>query len=326
MCNSFRLLLCIMSFQLLGLGQTSGFRLAPASKDEIPLNYDSSGGPSPKWENGYFLAVRLQPDYAIPVIAFDSHGSKLFESSLSLDGVARIHPDGLAISPSGSFVISGTAFGADGSFISFIAWLDRTGKVVRVVRLDRFSATAMCFSGEHLWTVGRAITYPSQAEAPDHDIIRIYDSQGRFEKSLLPRSTFPAETFHPGRLAFLASNGSKVVFFSGELGYLVQLSQDGIVLDQKTAPLPTSPLVSGLAISTSSDILMSCQTVNPDKTTQVSIYRWSQLLSKWDIVYSAAALQPSGYRSLMGFDGNTALVLNHAKSLTYSWLNLENKP
>lgn len=321
-----RLTLCIMSFHLLGIAQVSSYKLTPAAKESVRINYISSGDPSVRWENGYFLAVRLQPEYAIPVTAFDSSGTKLFETSLSIDGVARIHPDGLAISSTGSFTVSGTAFSADGSFVSFIAWLDRTGKLVRVVRLEKFSAVAMSFVGEHLWVVGKAITYPSREEAPDHDMIRIYDRQGKFEKSLLPRSTFPARTFHPGRLAFLASNGKTVVFLSAELGYLAQISQDGTILGIQTGPLPASPLVSGLAISENSEILMSCQSESLDKTQQVSIYRWIQGSGSWEAVYSTALKHPGGYRSLMGFDGDAALVANHSNPLSYNWLILERKP
>lgn len=311
MVNAYRIVLTALIGPGL-LGQAQPFRIVPANKPDVFLDRSFAHKPTPMWENGYFLAVDKQPEHAPRVTAFDSSGTKLFETSLAMDGVVRVNGYALAASAKGTFAVSGSAYSADGSGVSFIALIDKTGHLTRIVRMERFAARKLCFTDDgRLWAAGGTIMYPSRDEAPDHDMIRIYDEQGTFQRSLLRRSTFP-----PGRVnpfgngnSYLTANGRQVVFFSGETGRLVGISYGGEILFDRQAALPApnvDVLLTGFAVSDASDILMSCQIHSspPDKQADLArFYRWDTTANTWIHIYSRPARNVGGYHAIFGFEG-----------------------
>ena len=105
--------------------------LAPSGRPDVELNHSFGGKSAPKWNHGYFLAYDWQPDSAPAVHVWISSGTKLFESPLAIDGVARVAPVSFAASAAGSFVVSGEAYGLSGAAVSFLAWFDNTGQIGR---------------------------------------------------------------------------------------------------------------------------------------------------------------------------------------------------
>ena len=73
---------------------------------KLILNREITARPVPVWDNGYILGFELEPGDAPPVYAFDSAGTKIFDTTLSMKGVSRIWINSVA-GRQGSFAVSG---------------------------------------------------------------------------------------------------------------------------------------------------------------------------------------------------------------------------
>jgi hypothetical protein len=319
-----RLLLLALIVTTAILSQSSRLKFISDGRSEIKIDYDSSDKPTPRWENGYFLAYDMTPENAPPVYVFDSSGAKLFQTSLRLDGVSKLMPRSMAASRDGTIAVSGSAYTPSGEGTTFIAYLDKTGGLKRIVRLERFAAQRLCFAESgHLWAAGLQPFLPNSGEPSDHDIIRVYDEQGKLERSLLRSSLFTAgRSRHPASSALIAANKSTVVLYSTVTGHLIEMSTRGEVLSIQQAALPSPrTLVTGLAISESSRIVMSCQFKDPSdgRRESTAFYTWDKERSNWIPIEKGKSLDGS----VFGIAGESVLVRIGGPARVFSWFRIQ---
>src|SRR5438270_54947 len=84
----------------------------------------------------YRLGYELEPFSSPPIFAYDVNGSKVFETRLSIAGALELYIKSMAASRDGGrFAASGLAVNLN-TRTPFIAFLDRTGQVTRLIRPD----------------------------------------------------------------------------------------------------------------------------------------------------------------------------------------------
>lgn len=299
----------LLAQQPLGLSGKPGVRLVTAL----------TGKAAPKWSNGYFVTIDPLPGPRPIISLLESSGEKRFDAALAMDGVVSVIPRGLAASAEGRVAVVGAATDAAGSRINFLALLHSGGAVERVVRMDKFAGVQVCFAPNgSLWVLGQAISPPS----PDYDMIRVYSREGVLQRSLLPRSLFPAEG-DPTVSAHLAANSQNIALYSGQLGFLTVINQAGEILSIKRVPLPADDaLLTGLALSEASQVLMSCQIpdASPGARDAAAFFRSDPDWGSWRKVYERAGKDRGGYHAIFGTDGEDILVSSRLPDL--HWVRL----
>ena len=302
---------------LVSHAQISG--LAPGDKPSYVIDYDSTDKPTPSWENGYVLAHEYEPLNAPLVSVFGPLGSRVFTTSLALGNVVRFTLRSMAASSKGVFAVSGGALDANGIGANVIVFLDSKGTITRVVRLKEFAGNQLCFADDNrLWVLGRDPGKPSSSPTDD-DMIRVYDDKGAFQQSLLRRSLF-STGFHPAiGLSYLAANGKNVVLFSPETGYLVLMSKAGEVVSIRQASLAPQTLVTGLALTEGSQVVLSAQT-NSERSELITFHTMAPGASRWTEIYSQESRD--AYDKLFGSSGENLLVGTH-HPFRLSWVRIQ---
>ena len=125
---------------------------AQTSVGEIVINR-STFAPIPRWQNQYLLGSEFEPSSSPPIFAYDVNGGKVFERQLTIDGAVRVYVKSMAASRDGRFAATGVA-DLD-TRTPFIAFLDRSGRIIRLVRPDHFYSNHLCFTSDgNLWAAG----------------------------------------------------------------------------------------------------------------------------------------------------------------------------
>ena len=305
------------SFLLLGHAQIS--RLAPGDQPDFDIQYVGGDKPLPRWENGYVLTFEHEPENAPLVSVFSSQGSKVFSTSLALDGVVKFQIRSIAASLKGVFAVSGGALDSSGSGANVIVYLDSTGAVTQVVRLKDFAGTQLCFAEDNrLWVAGRDRSKPGPPA--DHDIIRVYDDKGIFQKSFLRRSLFSTDRHPAVGLSHIAANRQNVALFSSETGYLIVMSKGGDVLSIRHVPLAPERWVTGLALSGASEAVIS-SFAHYGMTEQITFHILAADASRWTEIYSQGSPN-NRYSKLYGFSGENLLVGSY-HPFKFSWVRIQ---
>src|SRR5262249_18283302 len=119
---------------------------------------------------------------------------KVFETQLAIDGAYEVYIWSIAASRDGRFAASGLAVNLN-TRTPFIAFLDGTGRITRLIRPEQFYPRHICFTSDgNLWVAGHAGRPTPKGPEPEHDVLRIYGSDGSLKAKLLPRATFAAQS------------------------------------------------------------------------------------------------------------------------------------
>lgn len=219
------------------------------------INWDFSGGPFPRYKGGNLVAY--DSDQAT-LRVFDKSGVVEKTAKLTLPGAVRVMVGDLAVGPNGELVAAASAQDGEGHGTSVIAWMDRSGQLLRVVRTAPFAPFHIVFAKDGtLWAVGRVYD-AERKNTPSHDIIRLYDQQGRLVKSLLPSDSFTKTRWHPARDSFLIAGADRMGLYSITATEWVEMSLAGAVLTRcKTSPPPTGTALMGAALTSSGNLYLS---------------------------------------------------------------------
>ena len=195
----------------------------------VSIPRDFTAQPLPRFGNGFVLAYDF---HMAKVWEYDHTGKTLFALSLSTPDATDIHITDMAAAADGTVAVSASVLDGDGRD-PVIFWITPAGAVARIVRTAPFSASRVVFSSDgSLWAAGR--TYRRQgadfSTDPQYDVLRRYDSQGRFEGSAVPNTTFTAAPQNPALYSFLMSGPNRIGFLSLDGKEYVEVSLSGKVL------------------------------------------------------------------------------------------------
>lgn len=151
-----------------------------------------------RFEGGTLLCGRPTTDLSDerPNLAIaTSSGSR--EIRFWVPDAQRVRVSDFTVAQSG-YVVSGSAVSSAGSTGFFIALLDSSGNVKKIVRTAPFEphSVAACPSGE-IWALG-SVAETSGGVWPEHNTVQRFDKDGNNLGSTLPFSSFPKTPFHPG--------------------------------------------------------------------------------------------------------------------------------
>ncbi|NWF82205.1 MAG: hypothetical protein HXY18_00065 [Bryobacteraceae bacterium] len=189
--------------------------------------------------------------------AFDKAGALVAEAKLALPEATSVRVRDVAVASNGDFVAAASAQNASGALSSVIAWVDSRGRLIRAVRTSPFAAMRIAFASDGtLWAAGRVHDEEFNS-VPNHNLIRVYDPQGRLIKSLLPSGSFAAGRQHPAAEAFLVSGKDRVGFYSAPASEWVEMSLSGELLGRwKTAIPEEGTWLMGVALTSSGDVYL----------------------------------------------------------------------
>jgi len=297
-------------------------RSEPATEGlEISIQRNFARKPIPRWNGEYLLGYELYPLAAPPVFVYDRRGAKVFETSLALEGANEVFVRSTAASRDGKFAFLGTAVSITGARVGFVAFLDPAGRLINVVRPDKFYPQHSCFAPDGtLWVAGTVGREKGRAEE-DHNILRAYSSEGKLKFSLLPRSSFAAasldqlESPHPavdGRtLSALAANDKVVVFLSAAFQEIISVTLDGKVILRRATELPSYDFITGFAVGTDGRTVISSekQTINHNtKEGEFAFHRFDPLTGSWGKLYSRPMRERGLPRAIALIEGDQMLV------------------
>ncbi len=307
-------------------GEAQLDRLTPSGRTGFHVDYDVSDKPAPKWENGYVLAYDNESGNTPLVSVFGPSGSKLFGTQLVLDGFSGLRLRTIAASSKGTVAVAGGAYDAAGVITSLIAYLDSAGRPTHVIKLDGFVPILLCFTADgRLWVAGRVKPGPGLEDPPDHDMVRIYDENGKLQSSLLRRSLFSKGGRLVSGLSQLAASSRKVVFFNYETGDVAEMSHGGEVLATRRVPLPPQTFATGLAVSDGSEIAISRQRPDPAnrRTELVDLCLLDANANRWLTIYTGDVNNRDGYGMVFGFKGESMLVGAYHPGIRFSWVRIK---
>lgn len=233
-------------------------QIGPAWSQEVVrsqvLSWDFSGQPIPRYKSGFLVAY--DSDHAT-MRAFDKTGALVAVAKLTLPEATTVMIRDVAVAPNGDFVAAVSAQNVSGALSSAIAWVDGRGRLVRAVRTSPFAAARIVFAGDGtLWAVGR-VHDEEFRPVPNHDLVRVYDSQGRLIRSLLPSGTFATSQQHPAGEAFLVGGNDRVGLYSAAASEWVEISLSGEILGRwRTAAIPQGTSLMGVGLTSSGDVYL----------------------------------------------------------------------
>ena len=273
----------------------------PYAEDEILVSRNFMGNPVPKWENGFLVGFEFVPERSPTVYAYGRGGNKLFETQLGLDGAYKVTLRAMAASPDGRFAFSGVAENGSPVRKYFIAFLDSTGRILRV-NVDGFAAGHLCFSPDGtLWAASKPVLQYPAGTAPDHDILRAYAPDGNLKFTMLPRSSFAGKAVDPlqthpisddeNGTSQLAANESEVVFLSSGFQEFVRVTLSGKLLQRGRMERPAKSFLTGFALAATGAMFLSTQEEVPGDPKKVNFvfYRWNLANSKWTELFTRSS-------------------------------------
>lgn len=311
----------LLLFAALAVLCTQPLWCEPATEgSEIIIGRSFSRKPIPQWKGGYLVGFELHPVSSPPVFAYDRSGQKLFETSLALDGAHEVWVRSMAASRDGRFALSGMAISPSGVRAAFIAFLDQTGRLIRVNRLERFFARHLCFIADGtLWAAGSAGSVDNRGEE-DHHVLRAYSVEGNLKLSLLPRSSFApvsddlALNPHPAAdgktISQLTANDKVVVFMTAGFREMIGISPDGQVLFRTRTGKPAScDFITGFAVGPDGRVLISCEArVGAASQADFAFHRFDPSSGSWTRLYSRSARERGLPKSIALIDGDQMLI------------------
>jgi len=276
----------------------------PESPEKLmSLSHDFSNQPIPRYANGYLLAYDLQG--VIRSWSYGSNGQLVTQERIALPGVDRFAIKDLTAAADGTMAVTGTAWGGEG-LVSVIVWIDRAGHLLRAVRTTPFAPFRVVFDREGmLWAVGRVHDADSR-EAPDYDLLRRYDPQGRLIQTLLPRSGFPRGGKHPAFESFLVTAPDRVGLYCVTAGEWIEVSLRGELLGRWRAPRAVPDTgITGAALTSSGALYVSAQRMGPTQE-EIQLLRLDK--RSGELVPAVEIATPLGPAPLvLSSDGNSVI-------------------
>ncbi|MCY4593669.1 MAG: hypothetical protein OXC19_02570, partial [Bryobacterales bacterium] len=189
-----------------------------------------------QFENGHVFSVNTHRN---GLIVTHQSGQPRFDKYLELPDVHRVSVRDIAVSPDGRVAAIAGATDWKGRNSSDLAMLDMDGNMAGTIPTYPFVSDEIGFTGDgSLWAMGREIEPGERMignqrigqEKPVHDILRQYDRDGKFVRSLLPRLSVSTDRRHPAYDASLGTSKNYVAILSNLSGYWALVSTDGLIV------------------------------------------------------------------------------------------------
>jgi len=216
------------TFLILSAAAIAAAELQPPARTE-PFARNLEGEPVPRFQAGRVFSK----DASLGSFWIEqAGGDSPVQATLSLPGAYRIAIRDVAVSFDGKLAVCASAMDREGRFVPVIVWAEADGTVSRVVRTAPFGAMHIGFTANgSLWAAG-VVKKNTRDEEEVYDVLRQYDADGRFVRSLLPRLSVSTGVLPPTTRSFFSTSRNSVAFVSLTARKWFVVSAEGGVLAQ----------------------------------------------------------------------------------------------
>lgn len=280
----------------------------PKPIEEAVVGASFADKPVPKWENGFL--VGYDNDQVPPTVSvFDRAGHRVNEVAVTIPEADRVLLRDAVEAPNGVLAVAGSAIKQQGAAgAAFIAWIAPSGKTLRIIRTSPFAAIRLCFGPDGtLWAAGREFTADFLGEPP-HDVLRHYDSEGLFLKSLLPRDSFGSTGGrHPTELAFLVASPDRVGFYTTRGREWIEISPSGALLGRwKGFEAPPPIKIRGVGLTPAGSVYIS---TDGNASRMTEYYQLDKKTGVWNQIDGANVVgSAQRFAHIVGSDGNSLVM------------------
>ena len=265
--------------------------------------------PVPLYQSGHLFSVDGSRSSIWVESVSDARPETTLDRAIQLPDSTQVLVESVAVSFGGDIAVSAAAMDRHGRLVSVIAWLDADGSPARIVRTSPFAPTDIGFTADgSLWAVGIEKLDRSTAH-PSHDTLRQYDSSGTLVRSLVPRSEFSDDHWHPAHDSLMATSKHYVAFISRDARTWTLVSTSGIVTGHGDLNLPGDMTINSAAVTDSGRVFVNCHVTNSAKSYLFEIGGESMP----DKIATNELFPDEQFRCLTGSDGETLVFLSEAK-------------
>lgn len=250
-----RLLILSVALCAAGLPLNSG-QLVPRGRIEHLPHRVLDNAPIPRYQAGY-ISSRDRSMNSIWIDPVGAQDGEPVDHAIKLPNSTRLSVSDVAVSYGGSVAVCASAMDRDGRLASVIAWIGPDGSPTRIVRTAPFSPTGIGFTADgSLWAAG--VQKVSQSEwHRSHDGVRQYDAEGRLVRSLLSRTEFSDDQWHPAYAAQLVTSRHYVALVSRQTGAWTLISSAGVVVRNGSTGLNGEFQIGTAAVTDSGRLFVS---------------------------------------------------------------------
>jgi hypothetical protein len=270
-------------------------------------------GPStalPQWDNGYLVAREVQtfqPGFP-NVRLYDRSGKPVRQDAIWFPGSQRVLIYSATSKPDGGIIVGGSAERADGTATSFIAQLDRAGKMTEVIQTKGFVPANVCQAPDGtVWSFG-GTGYSEHSGPNPGDTLRHFDFHNGQIGSYLPRSSFPKHPA-PEMLGYIRCSAKEVVAYSTTAREYIEMPYEAKAPHVYRAAAPAGLRLVGFASTGSKKIYGSFTLMARGGLFYLSFDEAASTVT-WRPVQGAVGphSNPGTVVALWGADGNDLLV------------------
>jgi len=204
-------------------------RLEAQGRTETLAHREFAHQPMPRYQAGFVYSVDGSHS-AVRIDSVNALVKRSMDRAIRIPDSFQVMVQDVAVSFDGDIAVSADATDRDGRLVSLLAWLDDDGEPVRIVRTSPFAATDIGYTADgSLWAAGIVKVDRNTAHST-HDIVRRYSPDGVLTRSLLPRSDFSSDIWHPAYDSFLVTSRNYVAFISREAATWTLMSAAGVVV------------------------------------------------------------------------------------------------
>ncbi len=235
---------------------------------KIPVDYDFTGKPLPKWEAGSLIATDASAGPAVRFTVFDKSGSKIQEHLFQVEGAKYLTVRDYTRSADGTLGLCGSMVDFEGRSGSYLAFVHATDHSTHLVRMNPYQPMRITASANGtFWVAGYEMTTrepgskprTSLAEAVNRDaaLFRNFDKTGKLLRSSVPQSAIkdPISLAQPGPL--FTEIGNEMIWYTGHSSQLIAIAPDGSFTEVKELKLPENHQQTGFGISAKGEIIVS---------------------------------------------------------------------
>lgn len=297
------------------------------------------------WDNGYLVTRRtLFASPTIPVVVlYDRNGQIAREVTVWFNDAVRVSVTDAAAAPSGKVVVSGGMSNAAGIISNFVAEIDATGHVGRVVQTFPFSPFHVCAAEDGtVWAYGVDRDPNAQLRSVRKTfLLRQYGFGKGQLQAVLDRSSLnyldweAVDGRYPGDISLLC-NSQKVALFNWT-------SQEWIEFDLQTSTLktvkvtpvsnrPTAPayrnqppyMITGSAMTGSGEVFASVSDITRPVPPQQGIYKltFDNAGGATWVPLAGSFGGPGIGARLLGVDGTDLVHTRNAENGMVLWSNV----
>jgi len=290
----------------------------PGGNDKILLPSDVRNVGHKFWSNG-FLAVR-EIDSGT-VYLHDRAGKRLWTTKVTIPDSVRTTVFPVAVWPDGSAVAGGGAVSADGARTAFLAFIDTTGAITRVVRTAPFAARHLTVTQDgSLWAFGRIFSDWGEKKDKPHMMVRKYSRDGRELAAVLPRDTFadwPHPAAAPAVMAAISGWRDRVGLVTGDGEWVEISTETGEQLSRRKLAMPNPFRLYGAAYGPEGDLYLSGSTRDEAKKEVQVHARVERASGAWIDVTQKTNGTPYRGLTIVGSDGDSVVLASGAAEVQF---------